>query len=294
MTRFTPTETDTWKVEQWAIQLKRSLIATDDLITAPPARAAIRGLIDELEQILLPNFFEHKPKSSYSDNISRTASSLEALISHCAAVHGKGAKNAAKQRDAFMDRLPALNSHIAMDVSALLSADPACRHTVDVIRASAGFHAILAHRLAHELLLLGIPLLPRMMAFETQMRTGIDIHPAANIGTAFVIDHGTGVVIGETTQIGDHCRLYQGVTLGALSITPGATSIPRHPSLEDHVTVYAAATILGGKTIIGAGSTIGAGVFITSSIPKGTVVRQAAPELVHRENREAVPGQYQI
>ncbi len=288
---------DYWALEEWTAQLERSVTAIERLyapLSTPPARSTVAGLVEEFEELLLPGFFADEPGSSYRDIIARAARSLEALIISCAAVNGNDGINVMYTRNTFMDRLPALRSRIGLDVAALLEADPACRHAVDAIRASAGFHAILVHRLAHELLVLGVPLLPRMMAFEAQMRTGIDIHPAAHIGPAFVIDHGTGVVIGETTQIGDHCRLYQGVTLGARSVTRDMIPSPRHPTLEDHVTVYAGATILGGNTIIGAGSVIGAGVYITSSIAPGTVVRQASPELLQRENRATVPGQYQI
>lgn len=158
------------------------------------------------------------------------------------------------------------------DVEALLAGDPAAKSKKEVIRAYPGFYAIVSQRIAHELYQLKVPLIPRLITEHAHSRTGIDIHPGAQIGRYFCIDHGTGVVIGETTIIGDHVKIYQGVTLGALSVEKEDAEIKRHPTIEDHVVLYAGATILGGNTTIGEHSVIGGNVWLTSSVPANSKV----------------------
>ncbi len=172
---------------------------------------------------------------------------------------------------AFLQQLPALRDGLALDVQAAYDGDPACKSLDEVIFCYPGLEAISVYRLAHLLHELGVPLMPRIMTEWAHSRTGIDIHPAARIGRYFFIDHGTGVVIGETTDIGDWVKLYQGVTLGALSFATDAEGnlvrgTKRHPTIEDHVVVYANATVLGGKTVIGHHSVVGSSVWITSSV----------------------------
>ena len=179
---------------------------------------------------------------------------------------------AREKTEAFFEKLPSTRNLLMSDVEAAWAGDPAAKSIEEVILAYPGIDAITVHRFAHELWKLGIPLIPRMMNEIVHARTGIDIHPGAEIGKCFFIDHGTGVVIGETTVIGDNVKIYQGVTLGALSVKKELSQSKRHPTIEDNVTIYSGATILGGETVIGAGSTIGGNVWITSSVPPGSIV----------------------
>jgi serine O-acetyltransferase len=178
--------------------------------------------------------------------------------------------------DRFLERLPALRAEVSADLAAAYEADPAATGVDEILFCYPGTYAITVYRIAHALLREGAVVVPRMMTELAHRRTGIDIHPGAQIGAAFFIDHGTGVVIGETTRIGDRVRIYQGVTLGALTVPHGeARPDPgkrRHPTLEDDVVIYANATILGGDTVIGSGSVIGGNAFVTTSVPAGTKV----------------------
>jgi serine O-acetyltransferase len=176
---------------------------------------------------------------------------------------------------------------LAGDVQAAFDGDPAAKSTDETIYCYPGLLAIMVQRLAHELLKLEVPLLPRVMTEYAHSLTGIDIHPGAKLGHNFFIDHGTGVVIGETTIIGDNVKIYQGVTLGALSPAFGQLlrGQKRHPTIEDNVTIYAGATILGGETVIGTGSVIGGNVFITTSVPPHNQVSAEPPKLKYRDRR---------
>ena len=186
----------------------------------------------------------------------------------------------------FLKELPRLRSMLSKDVRAALAGDPAAQSTDEIIFSYPGLFAITVYRLAHQLFEQGVPLMPRIMTEYAHSKTGIDIHPGAGIGESFFIDHGTGVVIGETTVIGNRVRIYQGVTLGALSVPRGATEKlrdqKRHPTIEDDVIIYSGATILGGDTFIGARSVIGGNVWITESIPPDMHVFLKRPELVFR------------
>ncbi len=172
----------------------------------------------------------------------------------------------------FFEKLPELYRILNTDVYALMTGDPAARVEFEVIRAYPGFFALCFFRIAHELLILEVPLLPRILTEFAHSKTGIDIHPGALIGDHFFIDHGTGIVIGETTQIGCHVKLYQGVTLGALSVDKSMSFKKRHPTVQDHVVIYAGATILGGETVIGHHSVIGGNVWLTKSINPWSLV----------------------
>jgi serine O-acetyltransferase len=158
------------------------------------------------------------------------------------------------------------------DVQATLLGDPAAQSEYEVIRAYPGFYAIAFYRLAHALYEMNVPMLPRILTEYAHSKTGIDIHPGADIDEYFMIDHGTGVVVGETTTIGKHVKLYQGVTLGALSVSKEMASLKRHPTIEDHVVIYSGATILGGETVVGAHSIIGGNVWLTRSVPPQTKI----------------------
>ena len=172
----------------------------------------------------------------------------------------------------FFAQVPELFRLLNTDIKAIFEGDPAAKSEFEVIRAYPGFYAISFYRLAHALYNLGIPLLPRIFTEYAHSKTGIDIHPAAQIGEYFHIDHGTGIVIGETCKIGNHVKMYQGVTLGALSVHKSMANTKRHPTIEDRVVVYSGATILGGETVIGHDSIIGGNVWITKSIPSGSSV----------------------
>jgi serine O-acetyltransferase len=184
--------------------------------------------------------------------------------------------------DAVLAALPALHEALLEDARATYEGDPAATSVDEVIAAYPGFYAIACHRLAHALHQLRVPLLPRLVSEFAHRETGIDIHPGATIGHAFAIDHGTGIVIGETAVLGDRVRLYQGVTLGAMAVTKALASTRRHPTLEDDVVVYANATILGGATVVGQGSVIGGNVWLTRSVPPGSVVTHASQQVAQR------------
>ncbi len=186
--------------------------------------------------------------------------------------------------DEFMMKIPAVRDMLALDVDAAFEGDPAAENTDEIIFTYPGLLAITVHRYAHELYQKDIPLIPRAMSEWSHRETGIDLHPGARIGKRFFIDHGTGVVIGETTDIGENVKIYQSVTLGALSFLKDergkmVRGYKRHPTLKDHVTIYANATVLGGDTVIGEGSTVGGSTFVTSSVPAGCTVMNNPPEL---------------
>jgi serine O-acetyltransferase len=228
----------------------------------------------------------------YEQNIDARVPRFQERCAECEA-------RAAQVVSEFCDKLPEVRRLLSLDVQAAYDGDPAAHHTDETIFCYPGIRALTVHRLAHELYRLDVPLIPRIMHEHAHAVTGIDIHPGASIGKSFFIDHGTGVVIGETTVIGDHCKIYQGVTLGAKSFPKDergrlVRGVKRHPTLEDHVTVYAGATILGGDTVIGAGSVINGGVFVTSSVPPGHVVRAPKADVTLRSNPELPPASYMI
>jgi serine O-acetyltransferase len=188
--------------------------------------------------------------------------------------------------EGFVQRLVSIRGLLALDVEAAFEGDPAASSFEEIVLAYPSLLALSIYRIAHELHRLGVPLLPRIMSEHAHGRTGIDIHPGARIGKRFFIDHGTGVVIGETAQVGDGVRIYQGVTLGAASLrnSSGLRGAKRHPTIEDEVTIYAGATILGGQTTIGCSSVIGGNVWLTASVPPGSrVVAEPARHLVHQD-----------
>lgn len=167
----------------------------------------------------------------------------------------------------MMQELPHLYELLLLDAGAIAAGDPAAQSIEEVIRTYPGFKAVAMYRMAHALYQLQVPLLPRVLTEYAHARTGIDIHPGAQIGSHFCIDHGTGIVIGETCVIGNYVKLYQGVTLGALSVDKTMANIKRHPTIEHHVVIYAGATILGGNTVVGAHSIVGGNVWLTESVP---------------------------
>jgi serine O-acetyltransferase len=200
----------------------------------------------------------------------------------------------------LMNRLPALRTLLATDVRAAYDGDPAAKSYDEVIFSYPGLLAITVYRAAHELWHQKVPFIPRIMSEYAHSLTGIDIHPGAHIGESFFIDHGTGIVIGETTEIGNRVRIYQGVTLGSLSLPKGAGDLlrdqKRHPTIEDDVIIYSGATILGGETVIGARSVIGGNVWLVQSVPPDTKVFLKTPELVFKASQPAHvwPNMYHI
>jgi serine O-acetyltransferase len=269
-----------------------------------PSRQHLVQIIEVLQEIIFPGYFGKKGLESHTiryhvgDCLETVYELLvaqiyqgirhgckmtedtcrESVCSHCEEI-------AETQTIKFLEKIPVLRHALATDVRAAYEGDPASKGYDEVIFSYPCIFAMMVYRLAHELNLQGIPLLPRMMTELAHSRTGIDIHPGAKIGHYFFIDHGTGVVIGETTEIGQNVKLYQGVTLGALSFPKDETGRvirgrKRHPTIEDDVVIYAGATILGGDTVIGKGSVIGGNVWLTRSVPPRTKVLISDPQLI--------------
>jgi len=194
----------------------------------------------------------------------------------------------------FFNGLPALKSTLLKDAEFILESDPAAKELIEVIAVYPGFFAIYCYRIAHSIDQLSVPLLPRMVTEYAHKITGIDIHPGAVIGNPFSIDHGTGIVIGETTIVGNYVKLYQGVTLGALSVDKSKASTKRHPTIEDNVILYAGSTILGGETVIGRNSIIGGNVWLTESVAPFSVVYNKSEVVVRDQNKFEEPNNFII
>lgn len=195
-----------------------------------------------------------------------------------------GEEQATKAADTFFKQVPAVYDTLLMDAAAVLEFDPAAESIEEVMIAYPGFFATAVYRFSHLLWRQGVRILPRLLAEHAHSKTGIDIHPAARIGTSFFIDHGTGVVIGETAELGNHVKIYQGVTLGALSVSKDLAKFKRHPTIEDNVVIYSGATILGGETVIGANSLIGGNVWITASVPANSIVYHKSEVSIRDKN----------
>lgn len=260
-----------------------------------PSRQSIIDIITTLESIIFPGFQEHetleeeylsfniggKLLKAGQDLICEIGKSLNCRDENCTEEEtGSNDVEASELAFGFLNKLPEIREMAVKDVNAALAGDPAAKSREEVILSYPGLEAITVHRMAHELYLMDIPLIPRMMNEHIHRKTGIDIHPGASIGESFFIDHGTGVVIGETTCIGKNCKVYQGVTLGALSVKKEEANVKRHPTLEDNVTIYSGATILGGGTTIGRNSVIGGNLWITSSIAADSLVYNRPVEYI--------------
>ena len=193
--------------------------------------------------------------------------------------------------DGLMAALPDIRIRLYADAEAIHRMDPAAQSVDEVFLAYPGFLATICHRVAQPLWQQGVPIMPRLITEWAHERTGVDLHPGATIGERFAIDHGTGIVVGETARIGNDVRLYQGVTLGALRVAKALANVQRHPTIEDDVTVYANATILGGRTVIGKGSVIGGNVWLTHSVPPGSIVTHAVPD---ERLRDDYPLEFEI
>ena len=247
-----------------------------------PYRTAICEFTESTLQLLFPQISEHIFQSEAELDVHFSASENK-LLQIFAGMQEQLNSPAKTLADEFITRLPHIHDLLKLDAQAICDGDPAADSANQVIRTYLSFHAIAIHRIAHELHLLNIPLLPRILAEEAHAKTGIEIHPAAKIGKSFCIDHGTGIVIGSTCIIGERVKVYQGVTLGALSVDKSMASLKRHPTIENDVVIYAGATILGGNTIIGSNSTIGGNVWLTSSVESNTTVYHK-PQIVHKNN----------
>lgn len=249
---------------------------------AVPSNEEISRWALELIRLLYPQ--QSKRTLSSIDELKKEFSRLE--IELCNIMEATKAclhcNNAQLAKD-FFSQLPELYSVLNTDIKAIFNGDPAATSEFEVIRAYPGFYAISFYRLAHALFSLGVPLLPRILTEYAHSKTGIDIHPAAQIDEYFHIDHGTGIVIGETCKIGKHVKMYQGVTLGALSVHKSMANTKRHPTIEDRVVVYSGATILGGETVIGHDSIIGGNVWLTKSIPPESSVYNTADVIISSE-----------
>jgi serine O-acetyltransferase len=186
--------------------------------------------------------------------------------------------------DAFFEAVPAIYQALLLDAQAVLQFDPAAESLEEVLVAYPGFYATAVHRFSHQLWVMGIKILPRVFAEYAHGKTGIDIHPGATIGASFFIDHGTGIVIGESSIIGNNVKIYQGVTLGALSVNKGEAKSKRHPTIEDNVVIYSGATILGGETIVGKDSVIGGNVWLTNSVLPGSIVYHKSQVTIRDKN----------
>jgi serine O-acetyltransferase len=271
-----------------------------------PSRDEVIRILEDLKEVIYPGYFGRWPvdRINYKYYLGAKMNEIyenlsvqvaKSLRHDCTGAHKLCDHCLRRGRQAtitFLKKLPDIRTLLSGDVEATLANDPAADRIEEVIFSYPGVKAITVYRIAHELYELGVPVLPRIMAEYAHTMTGIDIHPGARIGERLFIDHGTGVVVGQTCVIGDDVKIYQGVTLGALSLPrdeAGALvkGTKRHPTVEDNVTIYSGATILGGDAVVGMGSVVGGNVWLTGSIPPGTKVLIEPPRLQYRDNRVA-------
>ena len=263
-----------------------------------PDQQVVLEIVEKLLRIMFPGYYRDRVYKGYSERlrlgvlIEDVVFNLQEqvkIVLRCR----EDLANASEERitelaeeiaDNFAQRIPMLREYIDTDLQATLDGDPAASGKDEIVLSYPGLYAIVLYRIAHELYVMNVPLIPRMITEHAHGKTGIDINPGATIGEYFFIDHGTGVVIGETTEIGRNVKLYQGVTLGALSTRQGQLleGVKRHPTICNNVTIYSNASVLGGETVIGANSTIGGNAFITESVPANTRVSAESPELTFK------------
>jgi serine O-acetyltransferase len=247
-------------------------IAADEAVAydSLPDRALVAGLADRVVSLLFP---DGRGRPRTAAQVSDEFDALHAaFVPVLRPLEGVLPDSPHALCDRFLEGLPAIHNALSLDAAAIEAGDPAAHGPAEVVLAYPGFAALALHRIAHALHLAGVPLVPRMISEIAHGRTGIDIHPGATIGRSCCIDHGTGLVIGETAVIGDNVKLYQGVTLGALSVSKDASGTRRHPTIEDRVVIYANATVLGGNTIVGHDSVIGGNVWLTNSVQPYSLV----------------------
>jgi len=269
-----------------------------------PSKTSVVDIIQRLREVLFPGYFtrEKLDPVNLAYSMGQTVSVLFDQLSEqiCHSVRhdcfrydqecSECAETGNEASLAFLESIPELREILATDVAAAYAGDPAAKSFDEIIFSYPGIFALMVYRVAHKLHVMAVPLLPRIMTEYAHSVTGIDIHPGAEIGEGFVIDHGTGVVIGETTVIGKNVRIYQSVTLGALSLPMDAgdrfRGLKRHPTIENDVIIYSGATILGGETVIGARSVIGGNVWLTDSVPPDTKVIMKKPELIYMSSND--------
>lgn len=258
-------------------------------------REILVDVLEELRKLLFPGFFdENRAHSEYIKylvgerleyiqyHLKKQVSKALANLEHCTDIEQSELnEKAAEIVGKFLGKIPKIRDYLYTDVQAAYDGDPAAYSTEEIIFSYPGLLAITVYRIAHELWELKVPMIPRIMTEYAHSKTGIDIHPGAKIGKYFFIDHGTGIVVGETTEIGDNVKIYQGVTLGALSTRKGQQlrGVKRHPTIGDNVTIYSGTTILGGDTVIGSNATIGGNAFIVNSVSEGMRVSVKNPQL---------------
>ena len=254
-TRFAKELLDKHQTHECTVSLKENVI----------------GFLNQLIDFLFPHF-SSKNYYTTEDVIAKLKLLERDLIELLKLLNGNKPNNIESVAHNFINKIPFIHTDVWKDAEAIYNGDPAAESIDEVIIAYPGFMAILIYRIAHELYLLKVPIIPRIITENAHQITGIDIHPGATIGSPFFIDHGTGIVIGETTTIGKNVKIYQGVTLGALSVEKQLAQTKRHPTIEDGVIIYSQAVILGGTTVIGSNSVIGGNSWITQSIPADSVV----------------------
>ncbi|MCR5467244.1 MAG: serine O-acetyltransferase [Lachnospiraceae bacterium] len=266
-----------------------------------PDKTEVRELVNKLYRVIYPGYYRdrsvkiYNPKNTFAVTVEDVFYHLNKQVTLALDFGTKKGSMTAQEREKesyrvckeFFEKIPSVREYIETDLLATYDGDPAAGCFEEIILAYPGLFAITVYRIAHELYKLQVPVLPRLMTEYAHSETGIDIHPGAEIGKFFFIDHGTGIVIGETTEIGRNVKIYQGVTLGALSTRGGQklSGKKRHPTICDNVTIYAGASILGGDTIIGENTVIGGNTFITRSIDANTVVSMKNLEMEYRDNR---------
>lgn len=264
-----------------------------------PKRAEVMEILEEIRRVIFPGYFGSENLAYVSlDNFAgnmlariyeRLYKQVKIALAYKSDVKDKIIikKRAHEIVSAFLEKLPELQKMLMKDVEAEYMGDPAANSKEEIIFCYPGIYAIFVYRIAHEFYQFEVPFIPRMMSEHAHSQTGIDINPGASIGEYFFIDHGTGIVIGETTVIGNHVKIYQGVTLGALSTQKGQglSGVKRHPTIEDNVVIYANTTILGGETVVGENSVIAGNSFIIDSVPKNTKVSAYIPEVRYKENK---------
>ena len=272
------------KIDKYVQAIEKNYKENDPIMSLDigwmPDRDSVVQIIHQLRALLFPGYFGKQNLVSQAvtyrigDALNQVYELLYSQVYHALKIQTNLSPTQLEgQADEivcnFFEKFPYIRSALAKDVQATYDGDPSVTSTDEVVFSFPGIFALSIYRLAHELFELSVPLIPRIMTEYAHSKTGIDIHPAAKIGSPFFIDHGTGIVIGETTTIGNNVRIYQGVTLGALSPQKGQSlrGVKRHPTLEDNVVVYSGASIMGGETVIGKGSVIGSNVFLTQSVP---------------------------
>jgi len=268
----------------------RNIDATD--IFNKPDRNEVIDIVNNLFFVMYPGYFKditykfYNPKNGIALMIEDIFYRLNKQVALAIDFKGEMTEEQRKEESfricsSFVEKIPQIREYLETDLLATYDGDPAASSFEEIIIAYPGLIAITIYRMAHELYLLNVPIIPRLMTEFAHSRTGIDIHPGATIGKNFFIDHGTGIVVGETSIIGENVKIYQGVTIGALSTRGGQklSGKKRHPTIEDNVVIYAGASILGGETVIGRNSVIGGNTFITSSVPADTRVSIKNPEM---------------